>query len=154
MDLSKRDLAIKLFFERGYQINSFGDIFNKKGVKLNPYDDGKGYKTFCLRVSRKETYKAPVHRIQAYKKYKDDIFNKKLVVRHLNSNTFDNSEDNIVLGTQSENMCDKPNKLRSFRHPQEKILKDLSDGKTIKEVMEIYNIKCKQTVHKMIERNK
>ena len=154
MELSKRDTAILLFFEKGYTIDDLGNVKNKKGIKLNPYNDGKGYLNICIRVSREGTYKAPIHRVQAYKKYGDKIFSKKLVVRHLNSNTFDNSEDNIVLGTQSENMYDKPNKLRSFRHPQEKILKDLSDGKTIKEVMEIYNIKCKQTVHKMIERNK
>lgn len=154
MDLSKRDLAIKLFFERGYQINSSGEIFNKKGIKLNPYDDGKGYKTFCLRVSRKETYKAPVHRVQAYKKYGDKIFSKKLVVRHLDSNPSNNSKDNIELGTQSQNMYDKPKEIRSFRHPEKEIMIDINNGVSVKDAMVKYKVKCKQTITKMIERNR
>ena len=154
MELSKRDTAMLLFFEKGYTIDDSGNVKNKKGIKLNPYNDGKGYLNICIRVSREGTYKAPIHRVQAYKKYGDKIFSKKLVVRHLDSNPSNNSKDNIELGTQSQNMYDKPKEIRSFRHPEKEIMIDINNGVSVKDAMVKYNVKCKQTITKMIERNR
>ena len=49
-----------------------------------------------------------VHRIQAYKKFGDKIFKNDIVVRHKDNNSFNNFEDNILIGSQLDNILDIP----------------------------------------------
>lgn len=47
-----------------------------------------------------------VHRVVAYQKYGEQIFQPGLVCRHKNDDRADFSSDNILLGTQRENLMD------------------------------------------------
>lgn len=54
------------------------------------------------------------HRLAAYCKYGEELFNENVdVVRHLDGNPINNSWDNIVIGTYSENELDKSPEIRS-----------------------------------------
>ncbi len=93
----------------GYVIDFYGNVFGPKGKILKPYIRGKivKYKHFTFNCKGK-TYPIRFSRLQAYQKFGDKIFDKKLVARHLNGNSMDDSWDNIELGTYSQNMMDKP----------------------------------------------
>lgn len=105
--MTKRDKGIKNFFEKGYTIDSKGIVYNKKFEKLKLTEES-GYYYITIRIpDSKIPVKIRIHRLQAYKKFGDKIFEKGIVVRHLNGNSKNNCYDNIEIGTQSENMYDK-----------------------------------------------
>ena len=54
----------------------------------------------------------PAHRLQAYQKYGEAIFERGMEVRHLNGDYVDNSADNIALGTPTQNRMDMPVDVR------------------------------------------
>jgi hypothetical protein len=73
---------------RGYKVTEEGDIITRKGNKLKGTVNNK-YLKFCISISlnkKKVTVSIPIHRIQAYLKFKDLIFSKGMQVRHLNNN--------------------------------------------------------------------
>jgi hypothetical protein len=49
----------------------------------------------------------PVHRLAAFQKFGDRIFDPGIVVRHLNEDHLDNSVDNLGIGTPSANQMDR-----------------------------------------------
>lgn len=67
------------------------------------------------------------HRLIAAKKY--GSLPSGLVVRHLNGNKRDNSPDNLVLGTQSENTSDHQTAYRQMMYWRERALK--AEGKSL-----------------------
>lgn len=102
-----------------------------------------------------------VHRLQAYQKFGDKIFENKIVVRHLNGNYLDNSWDNILIGTFSDNKMDIPkeNRIKSATTASRKmqdnirtyderclIYEDLKNNIPYKEVMLKHNISSKGTL--------
>ncbi len=52
------------------------------------------------------------HRIQAYLKFGNKLFEKGIVVRHLNNDKLDNSYSNISIGTNLDNYHDKPDEQK------------------------------------------
>ena len=103
-----------------------------------------------------------IHRLQAYQKYKDQIYEDKIVVRHLNGDRYDNSFDNIVIGTKKENKNDIPKDLISIHCGHisrkysteiiENIRKDFNNGLTYTQLMGKYNITSKGTINYIIHR--
>jgi hypothetical protein len=53
-----------------------------------------------------------VHRLVAYQKFGDQIFDPGLVVRHLDGNQRNNCPSNLEMGTMSQNMLDRPAEVR------------------------------------------
>jgi len=85
--------------KQGYTIDKIGNCYapNKKLVGHTAH----GYRSFtCCKQH------ILVHRFQAYQKYGELLFVDGMVARHLNGNPLDNSWDNIVIGTQKDNMAD------------------------------------------------
>ena len=64
-----------------------------------------GYKELSFRYE-KVTYHCKAHRLQAYIKYRELMYKKGIMVRHLNGNRLDNSWDNIAIGTAYDNAQD------------------------------------------------
>lgn len=60
-------------------------------------------------------YYCPIHRLQAYIKYRELLYQKDIMVRHLNGNKLDNSWDNIAIGTAYDNAQDIPIEKRRER---------------------------------------
>lgn len=110
--MNKNNEQIKRAYDLGYRVVN-GDVispYSKKVRKLRLTKCSGNYEkyTFNIRASTGEAYPIDVHRLMAYQKYGSESFNPLLEVRHLDSNSLNNFEDNIFLGTTVENAMDKP----------------------------------------------
>ena len=56
--------------------------------------------------------KCQVHRFNAWFKFGAAIYEPNIVCRHLDGNPLNNHQDNLALGTQSDNMMDRPAHVR------------------------------------------
>jgi len=109
--MNKMKLALKYAYDKGYRVSKDGKTvfgIRKNKIKLNKT---KGYYYFCTHPiinNKRDKVLVRVHRLQAYQKYGDKIFEDNIQVRHLNNNSLDNSWNNIDIGTPKENMSDSP----------------------------------------------
>jgi len=149
---------VLILVERGYKVTKEGELFNKKGVKVGSVQGN--YHRIGVRVKSKKVY-IHTHRFQAYQKYGNKLFEENIVVRHKNGNPLDNSWDNILIGTQLDNIMDRPVKDRlehakhaaSFnkKYDYDSILNDRNKGMTYRELMNKYNISSKGTIGYIIK---
>src|SRR5690348_11367341 len=96
--------------KRGYNVSPDGNLFNPKGHKIGHLNN-LGYYQTSIRINGiKRALSA--HRLQAYQKHGDQLFNKGILVRHLNGDSTDNSQNNITIGTPHDNIMDIPKELR------------------------------------------
>jgi hypothetical protein len=156
---SKKDIAIIESVKRGYYENN-GVIFYK-GRKLKQTLYGKYYQ-FGIRIDNK-VIRILIHRFIGYKKFGDMIFDKKLQIRHLDSNSLNNTYENIGIGTAKENANDKSPEVRmrvalnassfSKKHNHEEIIKLHKEGYPYSKIMEKLNIKSKGTISFIIKQS-
>lgn len=156
---SNLNLAMILADEKGYKVINGRVFYKNKEVKLRLKKTG--YYSFAIRINVSKINDVLVHRLVAYKKYGKDVFEK--IVRHKDGNSKNNLEDNILLGTQSDNMMDIPEKIRhekavyasSFTktHNHNEIIKFHKSGASYKKIMEKFNIKSKGTISFIINKS-
>lgn len=109
--MSKLKEVLILVTDNNYTIDKLGVVRNPNGEILKgSYVDG--YRKISVRTNFTSSFTLRVHKLQAYIKYGDKIFEKGIVVRHLNDIKSDNSWDNIVIGSQSQNMMDRTQESR------------------------------------------
>lgn len=99
--------------ERGYTVTNDGICLNKNGKPVGCLGS-QGYTMIGL-IKNKKYYRIEVHKIQAYQKYGEKIFEDGIMCRHKNGIKTDNSYDNILIGTHTDNMRDIPQELRRSR---------------------------------------
>lgn len=160
--ITKNNKALLKCVSRGYYIDTEGKAFNPKGKEVRGTVN-IGYKNLRFRIDGKMV-SVPFHRLQAYQKYKDVVLKKDIQVRHLDGIRLNNRWDNIAIGTQSDNMMDRPKKERkkhaikairshqeSIRSTEERelIYKYLSEGKPYNWIIENTNITSKGTLSYM-----
>lgn len=122
-NFSRKDVEA---FNKGYRINKDG-IVNYKDKEVNGFIR-KVYKIFGFRTIEGKRQHCSFHRLQAYQKFGDKIYEKGIVVRHLDgnpwNNTWDNTWDNIEIGTAHDNRMDmEPEKrLRLAIHAAKKTI--------------------------------
>jgi hypothetical protein len=156
--LSKKNRSIIHASQNGYHVTKEGVVVSPNDVKLKLKDNGKGYHTFSFRYFG-EVVQISAHRLQAYQKYGNKVFEKGIVCRHLNSNSKDNSHDNIAIGTQSENMMDMPKERRILnasnpKHDHLQIIKDYyENGLKYQALMQKYGINSKGTISNIINKS-
>jgi hypothetical protein len=134
-------------------------------VKGRIKDHKRDYYNFDIRIGpRNENKKihCMIHRLQAYQKFGDKIYEKGIVVRHLNGDRYDNSYDNIGIGTIIDNKNDIPKELISINCGQikrkyskeivENIRKDYENGLSYSSIMTKYHITSKGTIHYIIHK--
>lgn len=153
MEKSFRIKALLIANEKGYKVDEFGNVFYRGKIrKLNVNDSGYYYFSVRLIIDGKSKVKhVNVHKLQAYQKFGNKIFEKLIEVRHLNGDCKDNSYENIVIGTHSDNMLDisttkrvkkaliASSKKIVFNDEQIKLInKDRDNGATYKELTEKY----------------
>lgn len=99
----------KVALQKGYNINkNTGEVYSIRNKTLSLFSFGRRlYKQFSVRVDGK-TKSLFVHKFVAYIKFGEKAFEKGIHVRHLNSDSLDNSWDNIGIGTPQDNSLDKP----------------------------------------------
>lgn len=101
---------IKMAYDKGYRVDNLGNTSSIHRA-INPTRGNRGYFVFGVKDHGK-MYMIPVHRLQAYQKYGDVIFNNGIVVRHKDGDSTNNSIQNILIGSQSVNILDIPLELR------------------------------------------
>lgn len=155
---------LEIFFEKGYDINKHGIIINSKGEFIEGYihtlKSGYERKEITIRHDKK-LINICHHRLQAYKKYGKKIFEKGIMVRHLNGNSLDNNWKNIEIGSNSDNQMDRDLKSRlessliasRFKQNQsrdinirELIYEDLKNNIPYSEIMKKHGVTSKGTL--------
>lgn len=104
-----RNQAIEVAYKKGYRVSDCGSIVTYQGrerkLQVKKVSD-KEYYRFTIKVDNR-TINVLVHRLQAFQKYGRKTFKEKIVVRHKDDNSLNNSKENILLGTQSDNMKER-----------------------------------------------
>ncbi len=151
--------VLNFLVERGYTIDKYGIVRGPEGNIINGAKSD-GYLKFSVRTDFTSSYAMRFHKFQAFVKYGDEMFKKGNVVRHLNGIKDDNSYDNIVIGSQSENMLDRSledrknhvkNKVGIPEEIREEILKD-RQTLSLRGLSQKYNI-AKSTISDFLKRN-
>lgn len=156
--LTKQAKVLIEAHKKGYRISENGEIVSPSGRKLKGRVK-RYYLVFGIRFHGKVRY-VPVHRMVAYQKYGDLLFQAECV-RHLDGNPLNNCPDNIAIGTQSDNMMDIPYEIRkrkaTIASHSYSMKWDENDVKKIKEfynevrsyakTMEKFGIKSKSSLH-------
>lgn len=99
----------KIAYNLGYRVSKDGDLINPKGeiIKGCLRHPKRKYTSLAFTVKTEgKTKHCSIHRLQAYQKYKDDLYGVRVLVRHLDGNPFNNSFDNIAIGSPSDNFHD------------------------------------------------
>lgn len=163
MDKTIRNEALIESYNLGYRIIN-GILYNPKNTVVDGMLSKSGYKFYSFRCSNhtKKSTSVYYHRLVALQKYGTKIFEKDIVVRHLDGNKINNSIENIVIGSQSDNMFDVPKDIRICRTKKSivKTLKlthdvvlsiqnDYKKTQSYKYITEKYGI-SKSTAHKAI----
>lgn len=136
----------------GYHTDDSGNLFKKDKISKANRINRDGYKILQTRISGKNVY-ILIHRIIAFQKFGNKIFDPGIEVRHLDGNKLNNHPDNILIGTHSENMFDVPLNLRMHRtrkgalktrrfsyEEAEQIRKEHNQGLSYKELSTKYKI--------------
>lgn len=100
-----------LAYSIGYRVDDSGATWNRHGRRISSVDS-YGYPALHLSLPNGHRTMLRVHRLQAYQKFGDAIFQPGVDVRHLNGNKLDNSASNIAIGTRSQNRMDMPRGAR------------------------------------------
>ena len=144
-------------YNKGYRVKD-GVVFSpyrNKPIKLQV--NTNGYYRFSI-VHKKQREHVLVHRLVAYQKYGWRLFKSGIEIRHLDNNYLNNLEDNIVFGTHSENMMDKPEKVRKSASIEASTnIRKFTDaemdairryhGGSYKDTMAVFDITSKGTLH-------
>jgi len=99
----------QIAYERGYRVTKDGQLLNPKGKVIGNLND-KGYQRTTLKLNK--VHILHTHRLQAYQKFGNKLYEDGIMVRHLNGNKIDNSWGNIAIGTNKDNAMDIPKQKR------------------------------------------
>ena len=160
MTKAKRNILYAV--SRGYKVTKEGRVFRGNEERAISYDKW-GYGRFTLNINNTRP-SIPVHRLQAYQKFGNKIFEPDIQVRHLDNNPSNNNWDNIEIGTQSNNYMDLPvaKRLARAKHAASYRTKynavainiDREKGMTYNELMKKYNISSKGTISYIVNKCK
>ena len=149
-----------IFFKRGYKIDELGVLYNPKGNVVGKGLNGQGYPRVNIRVNGDKIY-VLLHRLQAYKKFGEKIFEEGIVVRHKDGNKCNNSWDNILIGTHSDNMMDIEETVRfnkakyaasfNIKYDAESIKAFYNECKSYKKTIEKFNLKGKSSLRYILK---
>lgn len=131
----------------GYTVKKDGTLLKNGKPTRTRAINSKGYFVLKTRDKNRKNFYVRIHRLQAYQKYGDEIFDRNIEVRHLDGNKLNNSWDNIILGTHSQNMFDVPKEVRNARTEKgassvrkfneeklKEIFKDREDGMSLRKL--------------------
>ena len=170
--MNKAKDVILLAKEKGYSCDKKGNAIGPKGnILVSPTKEARnGRQGFTIRTDlltgKRSTSVIPLHRWIAFCKFGNRIFDEALVVRHLDGNVRNNSWNNLDLGSQSDNMMDRPEAarilhakraasfVRKFTDQEElEIRKHHSEVRSYKHTMEKFGIGNKATLHYILKKS-
>lgn len=150
---------------RGYRVTREGDVIGLKGDKIKAFLNSKSKHSrlsFNYKSGGKK-YNCHVHKLQAFQKYGLKALESGVQVRHMDKGPYDNSWDNILIGTQSDNMMDRSSEERlahakhasSFAqvHDHDAIKNfHFNNGNSYKRTMEEFNITSKGSLNYILNK--
>jgi hypothetical protein len=141
---SKRQRRIiKQAFKNGYDVDvKRGRVFLKSGKwTYGIYNKKLNYMMVSISLpdgpSKGEMIY--VHRLIAYKKYGNKLFDPLLEVRHKNNDGTNNRGRNLLLGTRLENIMDMPAELRSSKSQGIRVSRRLFIPEQARKILRSYN---------------
>jgi len=156
--MSKSNEALIEAYNRGYRVSECGNKLTTPDQVIGQVRTNKdGYPVLSIRIKNGDSFPVLWHRLQAYQKYKEKLFEKGIEVRHKNNIKSDCSHDNILIGTHGENMGDNPpekrleysllatSKIR--KHNASSVKEFYSKCKSYAKTMEHFGISSKGTLH-------
>lgn len=156
----------EIAFSKGYRVTEDGtQVKNlRTGNSLSCWIDKKSYRCFNIRTENRKKLNISVHRLQAYQKFREKLYEEGIVVRHLDGDSLNNAISNIEIGTQTDNLLDRSAECRLLharkaarvnrKLTEEQVLsllKDRSTGQTYVQLAEKYGL-TKSTVGSIIRR--
>lgn len=148
--LSTKNIQLLKVFEKGYKSNELGEIFSPSNFKRKLQKNIDGYLKFSARIDDGKHVSIYVHRLIAYQKFGDKLFEAGIQVRHLDGDCANNTYNNIEIGTALDNALDKPNSVINDYYKEKgrkytdniifQIQKDREEGLTYKQLGNKYNI--------------
>lgn len=142
----------RLVTNKGYYVAYDGTFFGPRKHKIKSICDTgyiKTYVYFYKHEGKRKGKKLYAHRLQAYQKYGDKIFEEGIVVRHLDGDKLNNSYENIGIGTQLDNIYDMSKKQRIKRAmgssrfseiEMQEIMNLRKNGYTYKQIGELFKV--------------
>ena len=153
MEYHKRE---KILFDKGYYVDKQGNLYNPKGVQIVGTIKSSGRRGTGVKINDNKVHHIAFHRMVAYAKYGDRMYDDNMLVRHLDGNPLNNSWDNIAIGTPHDNMMDidKDIRIRRSSMANKKYQNDLvneirechKNGMSYKNIMKKFNISSKGTL--------
>lgn len=147
-------------YNKGYRIDDEGNVIGLSKENVG-YTGSNGYKHFKFRIEG-ENYSCSAHRLQAYQKFGEQIYNSGTVVRHLDGDQNNNHIENIAIGSSSDNYMDQSPEVRKARaehassfvkkHDHEDIKKYHEKHGSYQKTMEYFNISSKGTLHFILKK--
>ena len=155
--MNKNKQALLKAFELGYRVSKCGkNLYNPFNELRQRCITNKGYQIFKIRLNG-ITRAVDWHRLQAYQKYGEKLFEEGILVRHKNHVKTDCSWDNILIGTAKDNTADNPrentlkyvlnatDKWRKYNATEVKEFYNIC--RSYKQTMEKFSISSKGTLH-------
>lgn len=159
--MSRLNRTLITAYDKGYRI--IKGIVKYKKRKIKPGITTSGYQKFAIRNENGERAEAMVHRLVAYQKYGDKMFEEGIQVRHRDGNILNNLRNNILIGTSSQNQLDKSPEVRLRcaikaseaikKYDHDLIMQLHNEGLSYKKIMKKLNIKSKGTISFIINKS-
>lgn len=150
----------KKAYEKGYRITEEGEVIGLKGSKVGFFAQN-GYLRFKIKEDGADK-NASAHRLQAYQKFGDRIYQNGTVVRHLDGDQKNNHIDNIEIGSMRDNVMDRPAQERlehalhatSFvrKYDRNEVKEFHKESGSYKLTMEHFGISSKGTLHHILKK--
>jgi len=150
----------RVAYNKGYRVTDKGIVNGPQKEDVGYFRNG--YLIVTIRVHGK-CKNLRAHRLQAYQKYGEKIYEPGTVVRHLDGDSKNNHVDNIGIGTHSDNMMDMPKEVRiakakhasSFvkKHDHAEVLEFYYKTRSYKATMDRFNISSKGTLNFIIKQS-
>lgn len=107
---SIRALAVRYAYNRGYLVTDDGVLISPSGKRLSEkYLNSNGYQMFNVVLNGVGHNTAvAAHQLAAYQKFGEAAICVATEVRHLDNDKLNNRPANICIGSQSDNMLDRP----------------------------------------------
>lgn len=162
--VTKSETVLIAAHDKGYRVVS-GKVYSHKNNILKLSKCTNGYYRFSIHFDGQREI-VFVHRLVAYQKYKEKLFENGIVVRHLNGDCVDNSEENISIGTESQNMLDRTpadrlvHSINAAKNKRKLTDTEIAEARRLRKegwtyfrLMEKFGITSKGTMHHILNNN-
>jgi hypothetical protein len=109
--MSKKKDGVRQAFEKGYRVINGNVVYNGNIRKLYSHIKRRdsntiAYYSFGIRSKEGSRIEIYVHQLMAYQKFGEESFDEDIEVRHIDGNSLNNKEENILIGSKSQNRRD------------------------------------------------